>query len=66
MGKIQENDIIFDGKAFYKVLYICYITNTIDLKCYNQPTTIRAFPIEDLKNIEIIKEIPKNITFLRK
>ena len=65
---VELNDIILADDVFYKVVYIDIVKNTMDLKCYNVPTITRGVPISNLReveNVSILKELPKNITFLR-
>lgn len=71
MVKYEEilviGDIILETGIFYRIEDINLTKNTIDLRCYNKPLFYRAVPISNLyeSEIEILKKLPENITFLR-
>ena len=67
MVNLIEGDILFEDGVFYQVMSVDYNSNTMDLKCYNQPLLYRSVPLRNLEgsSVEILKELPKNITFLR-
>lgn len=63
---LLEGDIILEGGSFYRVIFIDESKSTIDLKCYNRPLVYKCVPFSNLydSEIQILKEIPKNVTFL--
>lgn len=64
---LVEGDILLSDNEFYQVIFISSDKKTIDLKSYNRPLCVRGVDIHNLydNSVTILKEIPKNITFLR-
>lgn len=66
MVDIQVNDVIVAEDRFYKVLLVHEQSNTMDLKCFNEPLIYKCVPISNLNQagIQILKEVPQNVKFL--
>lgn len=66
---VELNDIILESGIFYKVIFIDEVSQTMDLKCFNQSMIIRAIPVSNLNEVRdavIMKQLPDNLSFLRK
>lgn len=66
MVEIKINDIILDSGKFYKVLDVHKKSETMDLKCYNEPLIYKSVPISNLnqEGIQILDKIPENLRFM--
>lgn len=65
---LVEGDILLSDSEFFRVIYIDATKKTMDLKSYNKHLIYKCVPINNLYDTEvmILKEIPKNVTFLHK
>lgn len=66
MVDIKVNDVIVDSGRLYVVLDVDVDSQTMDVKCYNEPLVYRAVPIANLDEpgVEVLSTVPENIKFL--